>query len=108
MKVIVIGAGVGGTSAAIALQKLGHEVVVYDRMRENRPVGAALSLWSNGVKVLNWLGLGPQVAALGGRMDDMAYYDGHTGDELCRFSLAPVTAQTGQRPYPSPAPTCSS
>ena len=45
MKVIVIGAGVGGTSAALALQKLGHEVVVYDRMRENRPVGAALSLW---------------------------------------------------------------
>ncbi len=100
MKVIVIGAGVGGTSAALALQKLGHEVVVYDRMRENRPVGAALSLWSNGVKVLNWLGLGSEVAALGGRMDDMAYYDGHTGDELCRFSLAPVTAQTGQRPYP--------
>jgi FAD-dependent urate hydroxylase len=100
MKVIVIGAGVGGTSAALALQKLGHEVVVYDRMRENRPVGAALSLWSNGVKVLNWLGLGPQVAALGGQMDDMAYYDGHTGDELCRFSLAPVTTQTGQRPYP--------
>lgn len=100
MRVIVIGAGVGGTSAALALQKLGHEVVVYDRMRENRPVGAALSLWSNGVKVLNWLGLGPEVAALGGRMDDMAYYDGHTGDELCRFSLAPVTEQTGQRPYP--------
>ncbi|MCM3501146.1 FAD-dependent urate hydroxylase HpxO [Microbacterium sp. P26] len=100
MKVIVIGAGVGGTSAALALQKLGHEVVVYDRMRENRPVGAALSLWSNGVKVLNWLGLGAQVAALGGQMDDMAYYDGHTGDEMCRFSLAPVTAQTGQRPYP--------
>lgn len=100
MRVIVIGAGVGGTSAALALQKLGHDVVVYDRMRENRPVGAALSLWSNGVKVLNWLGLGPQVAALGGRMDDMAYYDGHTGDELCRFSLAPVTTQTGQRPYP--------
>lgn len=100
MKVIVIGAGIGGTSAALALQKLGHDVVVYDRMRENRPVGAALSLWSNGVKVLNWLGLGPEVAALGGRMGDMAYYDGHTGDEMCRFSLAPVTAQTGQRPYP--------
>ncbi|WP_278236899.1 FAD-dependent urate hydroxylase HpxO [Isoptericola sp. AK164] len=100
MKIIVIGAGVGGTSAAIALQRLGHEVVVYDRMRENKPVGAALSLWSNGVKVLNWLGLGDQVAALGGAMDDMAYLDGHTGETLCRFSLAPVTEQTGQKPYP--------
>jgi len=100
MKVIVIGAGIGGTSAAIALQRLGHDVVVYDQMRENKPVGAALSLWPNGVKVLNWLGLADEVAALGGRMDDMAYYDGHTGEELCRFSLEPVTAQTGQRAYP--------
>lgn len=100
MKVIIIGAGIGGTSAGIALRRLGHDVVIYDQMRENKPVGAALSLWSNGVKVLNWLGLGDEVAALGGRMDDMGYYDGLTGEELCRFSLEPVTVQTGQRPYP--------
>ncbi|GMA28488.1 FAD-dependent urate hydroxylase HpxO [Arenivirga flava] len=100
MKIIIIGAGVGGASAAIALQRLGHEVVVYDRMRENRPVGAALSLWSNGVKVLNWLGLADEVAALGGRMERMGYRDGLTGEQLCDFSLEPVTARTGQRPYP--------
>ena len=100
MKVIVVGAGVGGTSAGIALQRLGHEVVIYDQMRENRPVGAALSLWPNGVKVLNWLGLGDEVAALGGDMADMVYLDGHTGETMCDFSLAPVTAQTGQKPYP--------
>jgi FAD-dependent urate hydroxylase len=100
VRIIVVGAGVGGASAAIALQQLGHDVVVHDRMRENRPVGAALSLWSNGVKVLNWLGLGAEVAALGGSLEDMAYLDGRTGAELCAFSLAPVTEQTGQRPYP--------
>ena len=96
----MIGAGIGGTSAAIALQRLGHEVTVYDQIRENRPVGAALSLWPNGVKVLNWLGLSAEVAALGGTLDTMAYIDGHRGEEMCRFSLDPVTAQTGQRPYP--------
>ena len=100
MKVIIVGAGIGGTSAGIALQKLGHEVVVYDQMRENKPVGAALSLWSNGVKVLNWLGLADEVAALGGDMADMVYLDGRTGQTMCDFSLAPVTAQTGQKPYP--------
>lgn len=100
MKVIIVGAGVGGTSAGIALQKLGHDVVIYDQMRENKPVGAALSLWSNGVKVLNWLGLGAEVAALGGDMADMVYRDGRTGETLCDFSLAPITAQTGQKPYP--------
>lgn len=100
MKVIIVGAGIGGTSAGIALQRLGHEVVIYDQMRENKPVGAALSLWSNGVKVLNWLGLGDEVASLGGDMADMVYLDGVTGETLCDFSLAPVAAQTGQRPYP--------
>ena len=100
MKIIVIGAGIGGASAGIALKRLGHTVVIYDQMRENKPVGAALSIWSNGVKVLNWLGLVTEVAALGGRMDDMAYLDGHSGATLCQFSLAPITAQTGTRPYP--------
>ncbi|WP_424446312.1 MULTISPECIES: FAD-dependent urate hydroxylase HpxO [Microbacterium] len=100
MKVIIVGAGIGGTSAGIALARLGHEVVIYDRMRENKPVGAALSLWSNGVKVLNWLGVGAEVAALGGDMADMVYLDGHTGETMCDFSLAPVTAMSGQKPYP--------
>lgn len=100
MKVIIVGAGIGGTSAGIALAALGHDVVVYDQMRENKPVGAALSLWSNGVKVLNWLGLGAEVAALGGDMADLVYHDGRTGETLCDFSLAPVTAQSGQAPYP--------
>lgn len=100
MKVIIIGAGIGGTSAGIALKKLGHDVVIYDRMRENKPVGAALSLWSNGVKVLNWLGLGTEIATLGGDMAEMAYIDGHTGEQMCRFSLEPVTTLSGQKPYP--------
>lgn len=100
MKVIIIGAGIGGTSAGIALRKLGHDVEIYEQVTVNKPVGAALSLWSNGVKVLNWLGVGEQVAALGGLMDDMAYHDGRTGETMCRFSLAPVTEQSGQRPYP--------
>lgn len=91
MKVIIIGAGIGGTSAGIALRKLGHDVEIYEQVTVNKPVGAALSLWSNGVKVLNWLGVGEQVAALGGLMDDMAYHDGRTGETMCRFSLAPVT-----------------
>lgn len=100
MKVIIIGAGIGGTSAGIALARLGHDVVIYDQMRENKPVGAALSLWSNGVKVLNWLGLADEVTRLGGDMADMVYIDGFSGETLCDFSLAPVTAVSGQKPYP--------
>lgn len=100
MRIIVIGAGIGGATAALAMTRLGHDVVVFDQVRENKPVGAALSLWPNGVQVLNWLGLGDHVAQLGGRMDTMSYREGSTGDPMCRFSLEGVTLATGQRPYP--------
>jgi FAD-dependent urate hydroxylase len=43
MKVLVAGAGIGGLSAAIALKKDGHDVQCYDRVREMRPIGAAIS-----------------------------------------------------------------
>lgn len=100
MRVLVIGAGMGGLTASLALRAHGHEVTVYERVRQNRPVGAAISIWSNGVKCLNYLGLGDKVKALGGPMDNLAYVDGLTGDTLCRFSLDPLVEQVGQKPYP--------
>lgn len=69
-------------------------------MEEILPVGAAISLWSNGVKCLNYLGLNEQVKRLGGQMDNLAYIDGLTGDTMTQFSLAPLVAEAGQRPYP--------
>ena len=100
MRIAIVGAGIGGAGAGIALARLGHEVTVYEQVRENRPVGAALSLWPNAVKVVNWLGLGEELAALGGRMERMAYRDGRTGELLCDFSLAPVAEFTGEPAYP--------
>lgn len=99
-RAVIIGAGVGGAAAGIALTRLGYEVDIYEQILENRPVGAAISVWSNGVKALNWLGLAAETAALGGRMDTMAYRDGRTGETMCQFSLGPVTEAMGQRPYP--------
>jgi FAD-dependent urate hydroxylase len=100
VKVTIIGAGIGGTSAGIALKRLGHDVHIYERVTQNKPVGAALSLWSNGVKVLNWLGLADDVKALGGDMAQMAYFDGISGDLLCQFGLESITIESGQKPYP--------
>ncbi len=99
LKAIVIGAGMGGLTTGIALQQAGYEVEIYDRVRELRPAGAAISLWSNGVKVLNRLGLGKEIASIGGQMDSMAYYS-HQGEKLTAFSLAPLVEKVGQRPYP--------
>ncbi|MGB3300326.1 MAG: FAD-dependent urate hydroxylase HpxO [Phormidesmis sp.] len=99
LKVVVVGAGMGGLTTAIALQKAGYQVEVYDRVRELRPAGAGISLWSNGVKVLNRLGLGAEIARIGGAMEQMAYYD-KSGELLTGFSLLPLVERVGQAPYP--------
>lgn len=99
LKVIIIGAGIGGLAAGIGLKRAGFEVEIYDRVQELRPVGAGISLWSNGVKVLNYLGLGQQMAQVGGHMDQMQYR-WKTGELLNHISLLPLIAEVGQRPYP--------
>lgn len=99
LKIIIIGAGMGGLTTAIAMQQAGYDVEIYDRVSQLRPAGAGISLWSNGVKVLNRLGLGEELAAIGGQMDTMAYYS-HSGELLTQFSLQPLIERVGQRPYP--------
>jgi FAD-dependent urate hydroxylase len=99
LKAIVIGAGMGGLTTGLTLRQAGFSVEIYDRVSELRPAGAAISLWSNGVKVLNRLGLGKEIASIGGQMERMAYYS-HTGELLTDFSLSPLIEQVGQRPYP--------
>jgi len=100
VKVVIIGAGMGGMSAAIALRQIGIETAVYERVTENKPVGAAISVWSNGVKCLNYLGLQEETAELGGIVETMSYIDAHTGETMCRFSMQPLIDEVGQRPYP--------
>ncbi|QUS37269.1 FAD-dependent urate hydroxylase HpxO [Falsirhodobacter algicola] len=100
MKVIIIGAGIGGLCAGIALTRQGHDVTVFEKVADIRPVGAGLSLWPNGISCLEHLGLGADVAAMGGRMDRMAYADGLGGQVLTDFPLDPLYEQSGTRAYP--------
>jgi len=100
MEITIIGAGMGGLTTGIALKKFGHKVTIYEQAEKILPVGAAISLWSNGVKCLNYLSLTEQVAKLGGQMDQLAYIEGLTGDTMTQFSLLPLIEEVGQRPYP--------
>ncbi|HEU4326214.1 MAG TPA: FAD-dependent monooxygenase [Roseiflexaceae bacterium] len=65
MEAIVVGAGIGGLAAAIALREAGVDVAVYERAAELREVGAGLSLWPNAIRALDRLGLGPALSAIG-------------------------------------------
>lgn len=99
LNVLIIGAGMGGLSAALAFQQLGHRVTVMERVEDIRPVGAAISLWSNGVKVMHQLGLGTTIERLSGDMQRMRYL-WHDGTLLSDFSLAPLYDDVRQRACP--------
>ncbi|MEL7072020.1 MAG: FAD-dependent urate hydroxylase HpxO [Cyanobacteria bacterium J06581_3] len=99
LKVIIIGAGIGGLTTGIALKQAGYEVSIYERVSKLRPAGAGISLWSNGVKVLNRLGLGDEMAAIGGQMNRMEYRS-HRDESLTNIDLRPLFGTVGQRPYP--------
>lgn len=68
---LVVGAGVAGLSAAIALDRAGYDVEVVDRAPALEPAGAALSLWPNAMWALSRLGADARIrteAAPIGRM----------------------------------------
>jgi salicylate hydroxylase len=65
MRILIVGAGIGGLTAALALRQVDFEVEVYEQAAVLREVGAGLALGSNAVRVLERLGLGEALRAVG-------------------------------------------
>lgn len=59
LKVIIVGGGIAGLSAAIALRRAGHEVHVYERSSFANEVGAAIHIPPNASRPLLRWGLDP-------------------------------------------------
>ncbi len=77
MKVIVVGGGIGGLCAAIALQKQGVETKVYEAAPELKPVGAGVGLAANAIQGLARLGVADAVIARGKELDALTIFDEH-------------------------------
>jgi salicylate hydroxylase len=56
-RIAVIGAGIGGLAAALALLRRGYDVEVYEQAPQLGEVGAGIQISSNGTRVLYALGL---------------------------------------------------
>ncbi|PPS70475.1 MULTISPECIES: FAD-dependent monooxygenase [Streptomyces] len=61
---VVIGGGIGGLTAAVALHQRGLRVTVLERARSLEPVGAAISLAPNSLRALDVIGLGDEIRDL--------------------------------------------
>ena len=63
MKVAIIGAGIGGLAAGVALQKMGIDVEIFEQARQFQRVGGGINLTPNSVKALRGLGLDEHIRA---------------------------------------------
>ena len=97
MRALIVGGGIGGLAAAIALARAGLDVQVFERTPELREVGAGISLWTNAIRALEELGLrqridGAAVAyeAAGLRAADGTIISAISADELHRLLGVPV------------------
>jgi 2-polyprenyl-6-methoxyphenol hydroxylase-like FAD-dependent oxidoreductase len=50
VRVLIVGAGIGGLSAAIALQRRGIEAVHFERTTELKEIGAGIAIAANAMK----------------------------------------------------------
>ncbi|MFJ3876668.1 FAD-dependent monooxygenase [Streptomyces sp. NPDC090077] len=60
-RVLVVGGGIGGLAAAIALHRTGWDVTVHERAAVHEDAVAAISLAANGLRALDALGVGEAV-----------------------------------------------
>jgi 2-polyprenyl-6-methoxyphenol hydroxylase-like FAD-dependent oxidoreductase len=56
MDIGILGGGIGGLSAAIALKQAGFDVSVYERHTQLSEIGAGIVCWPNACFVLEQLG----------------------------------------------------
>ena len=57
MKVLIIGAGIAGLTHAIALEKFGYDVEIYEQSHEIKTIGAGLTLAKNALEIYRRLGI---------------------------------------------------
>ena len=83
--IAIIGGGIGGLTAGIALQRAGFSPVIYERAPEFGEVGAGISLSPNAVKGLEQLGFRDFLKTKANEPLDQFLFHGLTGEQLLNY-----------------------
>jgi salicylate hydroxylase len=98
-RVAVIGGGIGGLAAALALIRHGVDVDVYEQASELKELGAGVQISSNGTRVLHALGLGEEVERRGVVVAGKEIRLWSTGQTWKLFDLGAVSVERYGFPY---------
>lgn len=78
MRIVIVGAGIGGLATALSLEAAGFgDIRIYERVPEIQGLGVGINLLPHAMRELTELGLADRVAALGVAPTTLAYYNRH-------------------------------
>ena len=98
-KVAIVGGGIGGLTAALALIREGIEVEVHEQAPELKELGAGVQISSNGTRVLYALGLGAASEKVGVVVAGKEIRLWSTGQTWKLFDLGAISVERYGFPY---------
>src|SRR5215831_4184237 len=99
MRVIIIGAGIGGLVGALTLSRAGIEVEVFEQSAVLREIGAGIQISPNASRILQRLGLASSMRKYGVRPLAVHIHRWDDGRTLARQLLGDECERTFGGPY---------
>ncbi len=95
----IAGAGIGGLTAALALNRIGYRIILFEREAQLTEAGAGLQLSPNASRILIDLGLEPQLSASALTPDAVNVINAQSGGEIVRIPLGDKIPSQYGAPY---------
>ncbi|MEO1553862.1 MAG: FAD-dependent monooxygenase [Pseudomonadota bacterium] len=98
-KVIIVGGGIGGLTAALCFHAFGWKVEVLERASELGEIGAGIQISPNGMKVFRALGLEYDVAENGFLPEALEMRFGRSGNRIFQIEARRAIVERWGAPY---------
>ena len=98
-RIIVVGGGIGGLAASLALVRQGFEVTVLEQAPEIGEIGAGIQLGPNAFSAFDALGVGEKARGRAVYVDEMIMHDAIDGELVGRIPTGEAFRKRFNNPY---------
>ena len=99
LPVLIVGGGIGGLAAALALARKGRRVRLIEQAADFKEIGAGIQLGPNVFRMFEVLGLTDEISGLAAFPENLIMRDSTSGEEVTRIPLLGDFRKKFKSPY---------